>query len=135
MCLRKSTSSCLRRSSDASASSRPVGMDASTAFRDGRSTPVWARKWPNRGSSNTRVSDRSAKLYIVAVLPFLGPAQRATVRAILQCCACGTTSNMASVSCPSEYHLRLHGDVKCFHPTQRPLGPCEAHLLPRPKLA
>ena len=53
-----------------------------TSSRDGLSTPVCSRKCPNNGSSNTRVSDRCAKLYIVAVLPFLGPAHNATVRAM-----------------------------------------------------
>ena len=43
---------------------------------------MFFRKCANKGSSTTRVSDRCAKLYIVAVLPFLGPAHNATVRAM-----------------------------------------------------
>lgn len=82
MCFKNSTASDGPAWSEARASDLEVGIVRNTSSREGLSTPVCFRKCPNKGSSNTRVSDRCAKLYIVAVLPFLGPAHNATVRAM-----------------------------------------------------
>ena len=89
-------------------------MVRNTSSREGRSTPVKAKKCPNRGSSITRVSTRWAKLYIRAVLPFLGPAHKATVRAAIQ-------SDVGAFQAQDEHgpqpsHGQVQGDVQNHQP-------------------
>ena len=89
-------------------------MVRNTSSRDGRSTPVVAKKCPKRGSSITRVSARWAKLYISAVLPFLGPAQRATVRADIS--SRGLAFQAQDEHRPQPPHGQVKGDVQDHQP-------------------